>query len=288
MRGSDGSTSRYRDCSWSADDVAAALSPRTRIVAVGLASNAVGTVNPVREAARLAREAGALTFVDAVHWAPHGPTDVRELGCDFLACSAYKFFGPHLGILWGKGEHLERLNAEKVRPSPSEPPEKWETGTPSYESIAGAHAALEYLAWIGATFGGGPGEAGHREVGGLRADLAAGMSAIRAHELGLSRALLEGLTAIPGLVLRGPADPDRLDGRVPTFAFTLEGVGPRAVCEALDRARIAAWDGNYYALALMERLGLEGKGGMVRVGAVHYNDRADVERLLAALRSLAR
>ncbi len=271
-------------CAWSPADLAAVLSSRTRIVAVGLASNAVGTVNPVREAARLAREAGALTYVDAVHWAPHGPTDVAELGCDFLACSAYKFFGPHLGILWGKAEHLERLTAEKVRPSPSEPPDKWETGTPSFEAIAGARAALDYLAWIGATFG----EPAARGAGGLRGDLAAGMAAIRAHEKGLSRALLEGLTAIKGLDLRGSSDPAGLDGRVPTFAFTLEGISPRDVCERLDREGVAAWDGNYYALALMERLGLEGKGGMVRVGAVHYNDLADVERLLSALRSFAR
>ena len=274
------------DCTWSVESFAAQLSTRTRIVAVGLASNAVGTVNPVADACRLAREAGALSYVDAVHFAPHGPIDVAALGCDFLACSAYKFFGPHLGILWGRRELLEGLVAYKVRPSSPEPPEKWETGTQSFESIAGAGAALDYLASVGERFGARR-EGGTVGPSGRRPTFGAAMESIHAYEATLTRALHEGLATVPGLRVRGIGDPDAFGRRVPTFSFTLEGHAPRAVCEALDRDGIAAWDGNYYALEALERLGLEGTGGMVRVGAVHYNTLDDVDLLVSSLRRIA-
>jgi cysteine desulfurase family protein (TIGR01976 family) len=270
------------DCAWSTAELEHHVTPRTRLVAVGYASNATGTVNPVAEAARVARRAGALCFVDAVHYAPHGPIDVAAIGCDALVCSAYKFFGPHTGVLWGRPELMERLSAYKVRPAGDAPPDKWETGTQSFESIAGVLGALEYLAWVGRTFGGAPAAAP------LGPAVRAAMTEIRDHERGLSRAMLDGLSSIRGLRIYGITDPARLDTRVPTFAFTLDGVHPRAICQELDRRGISAWDGNYYAPEVTTRLGLEGTGGMVRVGAVHYTTTDEVRELVAAVASLAK
>ena len=268
------------DCTWSVDALARQVTGKTRIVAVGYASNATGTINPVTEAARVAHEAGALCFVDAVHFAPHGVIDVGEIGCDFLACSAYKFFGPHTGILWGRYDLLDRLAAYKVRPAGNTPPHKWETGTQSFESIAGVRGAIAYLEWVGTTFGADP--MGRKET------LRAVMTAIRDYEQGLSRAMLVGLQAIDGLTLHGITDVTQLDRRVPTCSFTLEGWHPRRVCEELDKEGIAAWDGNYYAPEVTTRLGLEDKGGMVRVGAVHYNTHEEVQKLVAAVGAIAR
>jgi cysteine desulfurase family protein (TIGR01976 family) len=269
------------DCAWGAEALREQVGPRTKVVAVGYASNATGTINPVAEAARIAHESGALCFVDAVHFAPHGTIDVAAMGCDILVCSAYKFFGPHAGVLWGRRDLLERLPAYKVRPAGEAPPDKWETGTQSFESIAGVLGAVEYLEWVGRTFG-PPGAAS-----GRRAALKAAMAEIREYEAGLSRAMRDGLASIPGLKIRGITEPARMDGRVPTYAFTLEGRHPRKICEELDRRGIFAWDGNFYALEVTTRLGLEGSGGMVRVGAVHYNTLAEVERLVAAVRDIA-
>ena len=270
------------DCSWSAETLARQVTPRTRLVAVGYASNATGTINPIAAAAKIAHEAGAWCFVDAVHYAPHGPIDVASLGCDFLACSAYKFFGPHTGVLWGRPDLMERLSAYKVRPAEDAAPDKWETGTQSFESIAGVLGALDYLAWVGATFGawqkGGSGRAGL---------FRAAMAEIRSSECALSTAMLEGLSSIKGLRIYGITEASRMNERVPTFAFTLEGVAPRKVCQELDRQGISAWDGNYYAPEVTTRLGLEGKGGMVRVGAAHYTTLAEIEHLVAAVASLA-
>jgi cysteine desulfurase family protein (TIGR01976 family) len=279
------------DCTWSAEALARQVTKRARIVAVGLASNATGTINPVAEAARIAHDHGALCFVDAVHYAPHGVIDVTALGCDLLVCSPYKFFGPHLGVLWGKHDLMERLSAYKVRPAGDAPPDKWETGTQSFESIAGTLGAVEYLEWLGRTAGqaagGAPGAAPDEAQAGRRLALRAAMAAIRDHEAALSRAMLEGLSSIPGLSIRGITDPGRLGFRVPTYSFTLEGWHPRRVCEELDRAGIYAWDGHYYALEVTTRLGLEGVGGMVRVGAAHYNTLSEVDRLVSAVRSIA-
>ncbi len=271
------------ECAWSVEELALQVTRKTRIVAVGYASNAAGTINPVAEAVRIAHAVGAVCLVDAVHYAPHGPIDVGSLGCDLLVCSAYKFFGPHTGILCGTGDLLDRLPAYKVRPAGDGPPDKFETGTQSFESIAGVRATIGYLEWVGRTFG-AAGAAGQ----GRKAVLRAAMGAIREYESGIARALHAGLSEVPGLRLYGIADPARFHGRVPTFAFTLEGRHPRAVCEALDSVGISAWHGNYYARETTIRLGLEETGGMVRVGAVHYTTREEVERLCAALRSIAR
>jgi cysteine desulfurase family protein (TIGR01976 family) len=278
------------ECAWSADEVARQVTPRTKIVAVGYASNATGTINPVAEAVRIAHSVGALCVVDAVHYAPHGLIDVASLGCDLLVCSAYKFFGPHLGVLYGRYDLLDRLSAYKVRPSGDAPPDKFETGTQSFESIAGLLGAAEYLGWLGRTFGsahGAPTSASPAPSPTGRAELMAAMEAIRGHETGLTLALHEGLADIGGLRLYGIGDPRQFHRRVPTFAFTLEGRHPRSICEELDKAGISAWDGNYYARETTIRLGLEGKGGMVRVGAAHYTTREEIDRLCAAVREIA-
>ncbi len=269
------------------DEFEQAFARKPKLAAFGYASNALGTVNPVRKITEMAHAAGALVYVDAVQYAPHGPIDVQALGVDFLVCSAYKFFGPHAGALYGRAELLEELKAYKVRPATDSIPGKWETGTQNHEGIAGVLGALEYFEWLGKTFGGEQ-EAGLRERGytGRRLELKKAMTALRAYEFEVSRALLDTLTGIPGLRLYGLSDPRRLDERVPTFSFTQGGKHPRAVAEALAAENIYVWDGNYYALAVTERLGVEGEGGMVRVGAVHYNTLDEVRRLGEALRKV--
>lgn len=255
-----------------------ALESQPRLVAVGYASNALGTINPLGQVVSLAHQVGALVYVDAVQHAPHGPIDVRQLGCDFLVCSAYKFFGPHIGMLYGRYDLLESLPAYKVRPAPNEPPRKFETGTQNHEGIAGLLGALEYLEWVGETFGGDYLEKYQGRYQGRALRLKQAMSAIRAYEFELSRAMLDVLEETPGVRIYGPTDRRRLEQRVPTFSFTLKGKHPRRVAEELDRAGIYVWDGNYYALAVTERLGLEESGGMVRVGPVHYNTVEEIER----------
>jgi cysteine desulfurase family protein (TIGR01976 family) len=274
------------DCTWSVEALRALLSERTKLVAVGWASNSVGTVNDVAGAAKAAHEAGALVYVDAVHYAPHGPIDVVEAGIDFLACSAYKFFGPHLGILWGRHDLLERSFAYKVRPAGDAPPDRWETGTQSFEAVAGTLGALDYLAWVGERYGGPYREALASRHAGRPLVLKCAMAAIHAYETRLSRALLEALEGVPGLAIRGISDPARFAARVPTFSFTLERRHPRAVAEELGRRGFRVWDGNYYAVGVTERLDLEKTGGMVRVGPVHYNTVDELRRLGAALREL--
>jgi cysteine desulfurase family protein (TIGR01976 family) len=263
------------------------LSPRTRLVACGHASNALGTVNPVAQIIARARQAGALTYIDAVHYAPHGPIDVRALGCDFLVASAYKFFGPHVGVLYGRYDLLDGLPAYRVRPAPAQPPGKFETGTGNFEGLAGVLGALDYLAWLGETFGAEHAERYRADLDGRRLFLKQAMSAIRSHEIEMGKVLLDELQSVPGLKIYGLTDRPRMDQRVPTFSFTLVGRGPHAVAEALGREGIYTWDGNFYALAVTERLGLEASGGMVRVGLAHYNTRAEIERLGKALRAIA-
>jgi cysteine desulfurase family protein (TIGR01976 family) len=257
------------------------LTARTKLVAVGYASNAVGTINPVEEIVRRAHAVGALTYVDAVHYAPHGPIDVQSLGTDFLACSTYKFFGPHLGVLYGRAELLESLPAYKVRPAH----DRFETGTQSFESIAGAGAAIGYLASIGERFGSvsdsRPGESARR------AQLRAGMDAIRTHEAVLFGRLLDGLEQIPGLRIWGITDRARFAERTPTVAVTLDAIEPQAAAEALGARGITTWDGDFYAQALIERLGLAQSGGVLRLGIVHYNTVEEIDRLLEALEEIA-
>lgn len=274
------------DCTLRLDQYDQLLNDRTRLVALGYASNAVGTINPVKSMVTKARAVGALTFIDAVQYAPHGPIDVQDLDCDFLAVSAYKFFGPHIGVLYGKHEHLARLQAYKVRPAPNDPPGKFETGTQNHEGIAGALGSVEYLTQIGELFGEDVPSFEDR-YSGRRLSLKRALHAIHNQELEYSSALIETLQALPNLHIWGITEINDLEHRVPTVSFTMEGVSPRAIAQHLADAGINAWDGNYYALAVTERLGLEDSGGMLRVGMVHYNTIEEIERLgqvLAAFR----
>ncbi|TAH49991.1 MAG: cysteine desulfurase-like protein [Chloroflexota bacterium] len=270
------------DCTLDMSDFEKQLSNKTRIVAVGLASNAVGSVNPVRTIADLAHMAGAFVFADAVAYAPHYPLDVQELGVDFLACSAYKFYGPHLGILYGKYEHLERLRAYKVRPAENVPPHKFETGTPTFENIHAAAAAVNYLASVGETFG-APFAKDYAQFQGRRLHLKTAMRAIQQYEKNVFIRLMQGLREIPNIHLYGITDLARFDYRAPTAAFNFEGLHPRDVAAKLGKQNINVWDGNYYALSLMERLDLEATGGAVRVGLAHYNTNEEIDKLLQVL-----
>lgn len=256
------------DCALDPAAVAAALSPRTRLVAVTHASNAVGVVPDVAAIVKLAHAVGALVFVDAVQFAPHGPIDVQFLDCDFLACSAYKFFGPHVGILSGKAEHLQMLTPHKVRPAKDTIPHRWETGTLNHEGLAGVTAAVNYLAQMGT------GET-------RREKLTAAMTRIGEYEKMLSAHLIDGLKSLDDVTIYGPQS---IQNRIPTVAFTWPRLGPRATAEYLARHGICVWSGNYYALNLMERLGLEADGGAVRVGLTHYNTIEEIDRLIEVLR----
>jgi len=260
------------------DEMQKAIERHPRLVAVGYASNALGTINPVAKIIQMAHEVGSLVYIDAVQYAPHGPIDVQRLGCDFLVCSSYKFFGPHMGVLYGKYDLLDRLTAYKVRPAPQEPPGKFETGTGNFEGMCGVLGALEFVEWVGETFGDEQAERYAGDYTGRRLHFKQGMSAIRSYEFELSRALLDILEETPGATVYGITDSRRLEERVPTCAFTLSGKSPHQVAEELDEANIYVWDGNYYALAVTERLGLEGSGGMVRVGPVHYNTEEEIQR----------
>jgi len=266
---------RESDCTLDLDDLKSKLNAKTKLVAVGYASNAVGTINPVGEISKLAHAVGAMIFIDAVHYAPHGPIDVKALDCDFLVCSPYKFFGPHMGALYGKREHLERIHPYKVRPATDAIPERWETGTQVQELIAGIRAAVEYLA-----------ELGRRQDPSAKDRRSALLAAYRstvAYERSLVTRLIEGLLAIPGLRFFGIADPERFDERCSTVSFRLARATPTEAAAFLGERGIFTWDGNFYALNLTERLGVEKLGGLLRVGLVHYNTADEVDRLLGAL-----
>jgi len=267
------------DCTLDMFDLQAKIRRSTRLVAVGWAANAVGTINNVREAVRLAHAAGSMAFIDAVHYAPHGAIDVRALDCDFLACSAYKFFGPHLGILYGKREQLQRLRPYKLRASSELLPDRWETGTQNHECLAGLIAAVDYIADLGRR---------HKpEVASRREAILAAYEVIRQHERSLAERLITGLLEISGLTFYGIKDLARLDERTPTVAIRMEGHTPRELATKLGERGIFTWDGNYYAINLTERLGVETSGGMLRIGLAHYNTAEEVDRLLAELRGLA-
>jgi len=270
------------------DELAKALARKPRLLAVGYASNSLGTINPVAKITKMAHAAGTLVYIDAVQYAPHGPINVQALDCDFLISSAYKFFGPHAGILYGKHELLDQLFAYKVRPATNSLPGKFETGTQNHEGIAGALGAIEYLEWIGKEFGSEQSE-GLQDAGyqGRRLELKKAMVAIRAYEFELSRAVLTALQSVPGLTIYGLTDVRCLDERVPTFSFRLKNLQPRVVAEKLNQEGFYVWDGNYYAINVTERLGLEESGGMVRVGAAHYNTLDEVERLKSALMKIS-
>jgi len=266
---------RESDCTLDLDDLKSKLSAKTKLVAVGYASNAVGTINPVAEITRLAHAAGAMSFIDAVHYAPHGPMDVQALDCDFLVCSPYKFFGPHMGTLYGKREHLERFRPYKVRPATDAVPECWETGTQVQELIAGIHAAVEYVAELGRRC--------DPPAKDRRSALLAAYRSTVAYERTLVSRLIEGLLAIPGLRFFGITDPKRFEERCSTVSFRLAKGTPTDAATFLGERGIFTWDGNFYALNLSERLGVEKLGGVLRVGLVHYNTVEEVDRLLAAL-----
>ena len=268
------------------EDLQAALQEKPKLVAVGYASNALGTINPVDKIVEWAHAAGALVYIDAVQYAPHGPIDVQKLGCDFLVCSAYKFFGPHLGILYGRYDLLDRLPAYRVRPAPQNPPGKFETGTGNFEHIAGALGAIEYFEWLGQTYGEEYHDDYSKTYSGRALALKQALSATRAYEVTLSQALLDVFQDTPGLTLYGLQDAHKLTQRVPTFSFTLNGRDPHDVAARLGEQGIYVWDGNFYALAITERLGLEDQGGLVRVGASHYNTLGEVEKLRGALAGL--
>jgi cysteine desulfurase family protein (TIGR01976 family) len=267
------------DCTLDLDDLKRKLSPKTRLVAIGYASNAVGTINPVAEIVKLAHRAGGLVFVDAVHYAPHGFIDVGALDCDFLACSVYKFFGPHVGVLYGKHEHLARLRPYKVRPQTEAVPDRWETGTYNLEGLAGVSGAITYLADLGARLGGKP------ET--RRQALGAAFRAIQRYERELGERLIQGLQKIRGVQIYGIKDAERFETRTPTVAIRIGATPPRQIAEKLGERGIFVWDGNYYALNLSQRLGVEDQGGMVRIGLVHYNTAEEVDRLLEELREIA-
>ncbi len=268
------------------DDFARAMERKPKLAAFGYASNALGTVNPVRKLTKMAKDVGATVYVDAVQYAPHGPIDVQDLGCDFLVCSAYKFFGPHAGILYGRRAVLQELRAYKVRPASNDLPYKFETGTQNHEGIAGVLGAIEYFEWLGSEFG-APEDERSPAYSGRRLALKRAMTALRAYEFGLSRRLIETLEAVPGARIYGVTDVMRLEERVPTVSFTLNGWQPRELAQKLADQGFYVWDGNYYALAVTERLGLEDRGGMVRVGPVHYNTVEEIDRLGEALQRIA-
>lgn len=275
-----GVTVRYVDidptnCTLRLDDYSKFLNERTRLVAVGCASNAAGTVNPVKQICQWAREVGALSFLDAVHFAPHDLMDVTVWNCDFLVCSAYKFFGPHVGLLYGRRELLESLHPYKLRPAPDDLPGRWMTGTQNFECIAGTRAAIDYLADIGRLDRAG---AGRREA------LQAAFAMIRGYERKLADQLLDGLARIPEIKVWGITDPSQRSQRLPTVSLTHAACSAKDLARKLAVAGIFCWHGNYYALPLTERLGVEPEG-MLRVGICHYNTAAEVERLLSTLRS---
>jgi cysteine desulfurase family protein (TIGR01976 family) len=276
-----------RDCTLKLDRLDGIINKKTRIVAAGLASNAFGTINDMAAIIAAAKKVGALTFVDAVHFAPHRAIDVQLLDCDFLACSPYKFYGPHSGVLYGKREALERLRPYKVRPAGEQPPDCFETGTKNHEGIAGVGAAVDFLAAVGREHGTEHAPDLERYAAGRRRWLKQALAVITAHEALLFSRLLEGLQAVPGVSIYGITDPGRFSWRTPTACFTLPGLSPAKVAEKLGEAGIYVWDGDYYAWEPMRFLGLEEKGGAVRAGICLYNSEGEVDRFLAALRGIA-
>lgn len=267
------------DCTLDLADLERQITPKTKLVAIGYASNAVGTINDLSRVVKLAHAVGAWVFVDAVHYAPHGALDVRVLDCDFLVCSDYKFFGPHVGILYGKRAHLERLHPYKVRPAPEENPSRWESGTQNYEGLAGLVATLDYLTSLGRLIS--------PSILSRRAAIVAAMQVVQEHERELFKQLVIPLIQIAGLRLYGITDPAHFEQRTPTAAIRLAGYSPKTLATALGKRGIFTWHGNFYAQQLTERLGIESNGGFVRIGLAHYNTLDEIHRLLQALDEVA-
>jgi cysteine desulfurase family protein (TIGR01976 family) len=262
-----------------AEDLAALLTPRTRLLALNYASNLTGSINPVAELTRLAKAAGALVYVDAVQFAPHGLVDVAALGCDFLACSSYKFFGPHLGVLWGRETILADLHPYAVRCAPKELPGRHEVGTPQTELFAGLAAVADYLAWLGAETG---------ATGTRRQRIAGAYATAAAYEMPLAQDLIDGLREIPQLRVQGIANSNRLHERVPTVSITHPGHSNKALAKSLGAQGINVWSGHNYALEVARHLGLDEQEGVLRIGLAHYNTAAEVARIVGALKGLMR
>lgn len=260
------------------DSLTSQLNDRTRLVAVAYASNVTGSINPLGQIVEQAHAVGARVFVDAVHYAPHGSIDVEALDCDFLACSAYKFFGPHLGMFYGKRELLESLTPYKLRPATETLPGRWMTGTQNHEGIAGVLETVEYLADIGRAIE-------SDSALGRRDALQSAFHAITSYEQELAAHLLDGLSRFPDITVWGLTDPDRISERVPTVSFTHASRTPEQIAEFLGQRGIFVWHGNHYGLPFTEAAGLE-PHGTLRVGILHYNTRAEVDRLLSALAEL--
>ncbi len=258
------------------------LNRRTKLAAFTCASNALGSITDAARLTKSAHRAGAMVFLDAVQYVPHVMVDVSKLDCDFLVCSAYKFFGPHQGMLYGKREHLERLRPHKVAPAKNQVPYRWETGTQSHEAMAGTSAAIEYLADIGKNYGiaSSAAETGASET---RMHLIAAMDAIGRYEQYLSKYFLQRIKELPQIHLYGLTDENTAGMRTPTFAFTIEGISPRSIAAHLAERGIYCWSGNYYALRLMQRLGLEESGGAVRIGMTHLNTIEEIDYLMETL-----
>ncbi len=259
------------------EDLAALLSPRTKFLALNYASNMTGSINDVAALTALARAAGALVWIDAVQLAPHRLPDVQAIGCDFLACSSYKFFGPHLGILWGREALLRSLPPHRVRCASDDIPDRFCTGTPQTELLAGLAATIDYLAWAGEATG---------HAGTRRERMAGAYQAFDAYEAGLTRRLIGGLAALPGVKLMGIANPNLFAHRVPTISFTHESVSTHRFAEALAAEDINVWSGHNYALEPARHLGLSKEEGVVRIGIAHYNREDEIERTLAVIAQL--
>jgi cysteine desulfurase family protein (TIGR01976 family) len=261
------------------------LSDRTRLLCVGGASNLTGTINDITSICARARDAGAITYIDAVQSAPHVATDVQAIGCDFLVCSSYKFFGPHQGILWGRRELLERLEPYKVRPAPEAIPDCFETGTQSHEDFAGVAAAIDYFAWIGSTMAQ---DYASRwpQLSGRRQTLHAAMDFLFDYEKGLAEHLIHGLQQLDGVTIQGISDKQAMQRRVPTVAFTHDRIDSATIAESLAQKNIFVWSGHNYAVEVAKALGIYDTGGAVRVGPVHYNDRAEIDVLLGELAAI--
>jgi len=277
------------DCTLDYEMAEEVINSKTKIVALGLASNATGTINDIKRIARLAHEVGALIFVDAVHFAPHLPMDVIDLEADFLACSAYKFFGPHVGFIWGKMEHLERIDPRRPWPEFSGIPSKYNLGTPNMEGLAGTIAAIDYLASIGREYG-SMFEAKYKEIGfsGKKLELKKAMSVIGEYELALGKKLNQGLKEKKGLKVYGITDEDHFDKRCPTFSFTLKSCTSADICKKMNSKGIFVWNGEegFGALELVKHFDLVRSGGLLRVSIEHYNTDSEIAQFLKVLNEL--
>lgn len=259
------------------DDLRAVVTPRTKIVAVCYASNITGTINDVAGISRIAHEAGAWSYIDAVQFAPHGLIDVQAIDCDFLVCSAYKFYGPHYGLFWGRREILEALTPYKVRPARDQLPFRFVTGTINREQLAGVHGAIEYIRSVGDQFG------GLNNAGSGRTCLAAGLSAMKRHDDMLAQRLIDGILTVPGTRILGISDPAAIERRVSTVSFMLKGTPSIEIERFMAARNIQVWSGHNYGIEPVQRLGLLDHGGGVRVGPVHYNTVAEIDCVVTAL-----